>query len=361
MHTDKKNQHYIPKFYLRNFSFEKNEKQIGIYNINNKYYFQTAKLKTQGSKNFFYGTDGVIEDKLAFIEGDLATCIKNLISSRQLPKKKSKTHIDLLTFVGLTHLRNPVAIENIKNMAKNFNTQIQSMGLKVDSNALMPEISHDEAIKLALSNVPRMIENAIDLEYKFLINDTFKPFIGSDFPVIKYNSFLENKKWEYGRTGYSSKGLQIIIPLNYELSIIFYDSAIYKVGSKKNNYLKLNDEADIKQLNILQFINCHNTIFFNELASETYIKKLHLESSKWKRANQTESSLHHMIKTDDKKSLIVPNSKKQKNLIISGTTECEINLNITGIKIHSRGKKSKLSTNMAQIRSSSIKRKKNYR
>lgn len=53
MPTDKKNQHYIPKFYLRNFSYDGNKNQIGVFNIFNNIYVQQAKLKTQGSKNFF--------------------------------------------------------------------------------------------------------------------------------------------------------------------------------------------------------------------------------------------------------------------------------------------------------------------
>jgi len=72
MKTDKKNQHYVPKFYLRNFSFQNNKKQIGVFNIENEFYFLKAKLKTQGSKNFFYGSDGVIEDSLSLIEGELS-------------------------------------------------------------------------------------------------------------------------------------------------------------------------------------------------------------------------------------------------------------------------------------------------
>jgi hypothetical protein len=46
--TEKKNQHYIPKFYLRNFSYENNGKQIGVYNILNEIFVSKGKLKTQG-------------------------------------------------------------------------------------------------------------------------------------------------------------------------------------------------------------------------------------------------------------------------------------------------------------------------
>ncbi|MDA3844285.1 MAG: DUF4238 domain-containing protein, partial [Candidatus Kapabacteria bacterium] len=61
MKTEKKNQHYIPKFYLRNFSYQRNNKQIGVYTLKNNLFIQTGKLKKQASKNFFYGSDGEVE------------------------------------------------------------------------------------------------------------------------------------------------------------------------------------------------------------------------------------------------------------------------------------------------------------
>ena len=91
MTTKKKNQHYIPKFYLKNFSFENNNKQVGLFNVNNQKFIQRAKLKTQGSKNFFYGSDGFIEDSLALIENTIAKTIKRIILSGKLPKKNTKS------------------------------------------------------------------------------------------------------------------------------------------------------------------------------------------------------------------------------------------------------------------------------
>ena len=77
--TEKKNQHYLPKFYLRNFSYYNNEKQIGLYNIFNSFFIHQAKLKTQGSKNFYYGKDGIIENFLSEHEGRFAKIVKEII------------------------------------------------------------------------------------------------------------------------------------------------------------------------------------------------------------------------------------------------------------------------------------------
>jgi hypothetical protein len=112
--TEKKNQHYIPKFYLRNFSYLNDKKQIGIFNINNQFFYQTSKLKTQGSKNFFYGNDGVIEESLTNFEGLFSQTINQIIMTREIPKFNSKEHIEMCHFITLTDLRNPIKVEGIK-------------------------------------------------------------------------------------------------------------------------------------------------------------------------------------------------------------------------------------------------------
>ena len=65
MNSDKKNQHFVPKFYLRNFSFQNNGNELGIFNTKTEFYFKNAPIKAQGSKTFFYGHDGIIEERLS--------------------------------------------------------------------------------------------------------------------------------------------------------------------------------------------------------------------------------------------------------------------------------------------------------
>lgn len=59
----KKNQHFIPQFYLRNFSYYSNGKEIGIYVPTINFFKNDVAIKHQGSKNFFYGKDEIIEDE----------------------------------------------------------------------------------------------------------------------------------------------------------------------------------------------------------------------------------------------------------------------------------------------------------
>lgn len=347
MITNKKNQHYIPKFYLRHFSFRNNKKQIGIYNIKNKIFFQNAKLKSQGSKQFFYGEDGVVEEYLSNIENKLARVIIDVVNQKQIPPKNTTSHINLLLFIALTDLRNPMTIDGMKESIELLRKSI----LDIDSKAgkFVPEVSHELAVKVMLSSIRNIVNITTDLDCKILINKTTSPFITSDYPIVKYNQFLEKKDKRYKKVGYGLVGLQIFIPINAEILIVLYDSNIYKLGDRKKKYHKITNNKNVDDLNILQFLNCIETVYFNELATEQYIKRLHKDSMKFHRANIPYSELSYLLKDDEKYNNKIVESGF-KNLVSINKTNCEIGLCIDGLKIHSNGKHYKLDDVVAQLR-----------
>jgi len=328
--TVKKKQHYLPKFYLRNFSYKGNAKQIGIYHLETGRYCQTSTLKDQGSKNFFYGADGIIEDHLSNVEGLLSKSIKKIVESSELPKPKSDDHYNLLMFILLTDLRNPVRIKNTQEMLDVGKTLLQEQHPGQDIDALMPSINHKQAIGLALSQLTEVLPMIDDLGYKFLVNKTKIPFISSDFPIVKYNQFLEKLKWKHGKTGFGTMGLQVIVPLSPNLLVFFYDKAIYKVGDKKKGVIELKDEEDINQLNVLQFVNCFETTYFNGDIGKEYMIKIHDKAKKYPKPNVMKAEMHYMIKRGQK-SIITHNN--QKNLIITGSSDCETKLRLSFVRL----------------------------
>ncbi len=332
--TEKKNQHYIPKFYLRNFSYLNNQKQIGVYNTKNCKYIPTAKLKTQGSKKFFYGKDGVLEDHLSDLEGFLATSINTIVSSSKLPKKDNQNYAFLLGFISITDLRSPVFLNMMKQMSNSMNFELNKLDPNFKEYSDISKLNDETLIKMLLSMSSEVSNIISDLQAKLLINQTNTAFISSDFPIIKYNQLLE-KKDSSSKTGYGVVGLQIIFPINDKLSVILFDNSVYKVGNKRDNHLIIKKEKDIDSLNLLQFVNCLTTIFFNEKTSEDYIIKLHQKSKKFKKANQGKSELGYVVKNGENPQEIM---KRKENLIIMNSTDCEINLSIEKIKIHSKGK-----------------------
>ena len=68
---------------------------------------------------------------------------------------------------------------------------------------------------------------------------------------------------------------------------------------------------------------------------------------KHKKANVAETKLSYVV-SDQKEAETILNG--QKNLMLMGSSDLEVNLNITKIKTHSRGKSHKLNPTLAQLR-----------
>ena len=338
----RKNQHYVPQFYLRNFSRNIDEKTIGLFNPKNDLFVESTSIKNQSSKDFFYGKDGKIEKGLSEIENILAPRLTELISTKKLPNKNSDDHLSLLIFAILTDLRNPIHIDQIKNFSVLMNQQINEFG-KVDkkSSNFVPDISHEFAVELSLENYESVLAVCLDLDFKLLLNETKRAFLTSDFPVVKYNQFLETKEIHGSRIGYSTLGLQIFLPLNPYMCMLFYDPTVYKVGNRKDKFIELND-SDVNQLNVLQLLNCSHNVYFNEDVDKLYVKELFQKSAKYKKANRTTASSHGVIKNDE--------IQENEQIIHIRSTDLLTKLLITGIKSTRRANNINLENGISPLR-----------
>ena len=343
MRTVKENQHYVPKFYLRHFSFENNLNQIGIFNIEKSFFHPTAKLKTQASKPYFYGEDGEMENILADIEGHQATLLRKMIEDNFIPVKMSKEHAELISLLLLIQLRNPKSSQKTN---ESFDSLIKKVYEKSDEFRETVEgstFSINNAIGLSISMLSAGLEFCGDLQYKLIVNKTSVPFITSDNPLVKYNQLMEMNKYPRGATGFASLGLQIFFPINPEKMIIVFDSWAYKVGSRSKKIVETSDARDIDQLNTLQMINCNNIVFFNDRMKKEAIEKLNRNSKHYERPHKVITQEFHNIRRNGK----VENGS---SVIMNMTTECKIKLNLTFIKITDNAKFFKVDKGIVQIR-----------
>lgn len=315
------NQHYIPKFYLRNFSWQNNLKEIGIYNVVNGFHFDRAALKNQACKPYFYGKDLAVEDFLSKHEDVNAFIFKDIITYGSLPPNSIDFKKPLLYFILLFELRNPVA-------AVNFEESINALVHKMPAITKLPtatKIKISDAVIFSLSMLDKAVDYCMDLNVKLLINCSNIPFITSDNPLIKYNQYLERNKFPIGSIGYGTKGLQLFIPISPLYSLVFYDSSIYKVGNKKGNTVVINSDNDVLQLNLLQCLNANEIIFYNEFINYKQIEHLLKESLKYPKPNKV-----RIEGNPQKFGISVP--KKDTEYLIHWITECRINLKLDFIK-----------------------------
>ena len=335
---------------MRYFSYENNNKQVGVYNQRNKQFIPTAKLKTQASKKYFYGKDGELEEWLSTIESIVSPILLKIISNQELPTLMTTTHCDLLFFIILLDLRNPVRLNHWIKGRELFKERLISKNPdNINSSIIktIDEMNNQDynTIGLLISNTKGIVHYCMDLEIKVLKNMTETPFISSDYPLIKYNQFLEKRKWNYaGHNGYGTVGLQLFMPINDKYMLIIYDSNIYKVGDKKEKFVEITDIDTINQFNLLQCLNCFENLFFNQKVSNFYIEKLNEKAMKFKKANE---ALLKFYEVKDKDGNLNP----YEEILTIESTDLKVNLNLQKIKFSSKAAGIKLDNCAVQFRS----------
>lgn len=310
------NQHFVPKFYLKYFSVEKNNKSLNIFNKHLEKYIPNASLASQAYKKYYYGKDGLLEKSLAEVEGKAAVLLQTISKTKNLPNQLSSIHKYLLFFILLTDLRNLNYNLSLKESLQSMHDSMFNEGEIVDPKY---DLRTDNTVDLSLSALPMLIDLCADLDFKLIINNTNKPFITSDNPVIRYNQYLEKLVPGSMNTGYSSLGLQILFPISPNLMTVFYDQDIYKVGSAKKREIEINKVSEIEMLNMLQIMNCGQNVYFNNNFLKSDAFKLYYRSKSF--------PIPHQQKTTK-----IPDSPTSAYHITT-TTSLETNMQLDCIKL----------------------------
>jgi len=270
--AEKKNQHYVPKFYLRNFS--KTGKSINVYNISNQRIICGDSIKNQCSSDYFYGKNGLLENTFQEIETQAGSILKNISDKQIIPKLKTKEHsvlqIFLATLKSRTKFKFGESNETIDRIAKSTSElhpyvsqdMLNKVSIKYDNPLQQP-------LKIAFSNY-HLLQ---DLNIHILYNNTLTDFVTSDNPVIYFNKWTQHIK-ECGSIGLASKGLLIILPINPTILLVLYDSSIYKLGTKKQTKTEINAVEEIEEFDRLQWLNAEDNIYFFDSDSSSYIENI---------------------------------------------------------------------------------------
>lgn len=340
-------QHFVPQFFQRYFSYENNGKTIGTFNVNNQIYIPSTSIRTQSYDNYLYGKSGDLETWLAELESKSAPIFRSMWENEKLPMYESINQLEMLHFLLILDLRNPIRFNNLGNyeeIIKKTKSSITGQNINEDLVSVFQHLQTEQGKILLLTDAVKIVPDLIDLKYKLIKNITNIPFIISDNPLVIYNQFLEKRKWNLvSQRGYGSKGLQMFLPVNDNYMLVVYDTDVYKVGNKKSTVVEIDDVASINQLNILQFLNSNNTVSFNHRASEYYIRTIYEKSKNYKKANQAFVNVHKVF---DNNGVV----KALEEVVEVGVTDLKIKLQIQKITQLSKSNFIKLDDRLAQYR-----------
>lgn len=259
--AEKTKQHYVPKFYLKNFT---NRKLFNIYNCKSHMSFYGVPFVNQCYKNNFYGEDKLIENKLADLETKWSLAIRNVLLNHDRISAKDKNLIK--QFCCFQYLRTEKAAQNAKFLLVDAYRKMIPIALqfyrksatKSQVDNIVQKYAKDfdfkKMIGLHFKIAKKNFKYFKTLKIKILHNETEKEFVTSDNPIIIGNEFQN----ENG-LGINCMGAYFLFPISSKLYILVYD---YKIYTSINKTLQINlTEKDVQNLNILQYENCLENVF----------------------------------------------------------------------------------------------------
>jgi hypothetical protein len=189
----KKRQHFVPKFYLRNFSFDGGDR-LNLIHTGELRAILKAGLKGQCADNHIYGKDPAVENSLQDLEGVTAGVIRDILANRRLPDWGASEDFVLRTFVCLqwgrtkSHAKASEAMFD-KMMKTAFGPAWQAEGITPEQ---MDEvrIGTERPALFSLGMASEMVPFMGDLESKLVLASGHGEFVTSDAPVVLTNPYL---------------------------------------------------------------------------------------------------------------------------------------------------------------------------
>ena len=286
--SQQKKQHYVPVFYLKEFSPD--GKRINLWNIRSKKKRLSVGLKGQCQKNFFYGDDRILEEKLGDIESRTSKVLKDVADKNRLPSIWHHDYKVLMRYILTQHLRTAYASEvmidqtkQLKDFLKNFKDHVpEHLEKEIDQKY---EMIKQVAPQMGILSSFCGFDLISDLAIKLLINKTQTEFITSDHPVVLYNQLLHydpqiQQKIPIPKTGLGAKGIQLFFPISPTKVLLMYDDNVYSVGNNhKTNTVPIYHKQHVMDINMLQMCSGNQNIYFK---NDTFdIDKLHKISEQY--------------------------------------------------------------------------------
>lgn len=312
-----KNQHYVPRCYLRNFSnareqiwvYDKLEDKVFQSHIGGvaceKFFYDSERLeKETGEEQFIEKVLGILEDEAAKVFRQIIEKLNENRFSRLHPQER----YFLAHYIAVQMLRTKeerVQLEQMFNQFSKFVHSHVSEEMKATAPNMVPPVEMDserlaEIQGLLLSNPEMLKMHAEILDSHFWVILRAFPgceFITSDHPVGKKANIHKPFR---SMSGIASPGIEIVFPLSPDYCVCllertFFKDKLKKIKKSENKVDQLMHPANMEYYNYFQI--CHSTRFlFSDNDNFAFAKKVCDEESVWRNKDRVRVVSNH----DDK-------------------------------------------------------------
>ena len=268
-----KNQHYVPRFYLRNFCVSK--QQIAVFDKSKKTNFKTS-IDNIANENYFYDDEYVdkhtktkqfLEKFFHPMENKISVILPNLIkelSNNSFSMFSTKLRLEFAFYIIYQYCRTKEFREQINQSTKLFTQTVADDFIK--SQGANPEdfeiVTDDKILHIdfLLNNdvFDKLIEDIFDHIWIILVNESDIPFITSDHPVVKHSN-ISHPVLSY--TGLKSPGIEIAFPLSPKYCLLLAERSYSKIFEPFEDRKMHANKDNVMFYNSLQVIQSYRYIF----------------------------------------------------------------------------------------------------
>jgi hypothetical protein len=261
-----KNQHFVSRFYLENFTDSK--KRIYAFDIIRDESFNTSTENIANQKYFydyepldqFIGREQSIEKALAISEGEQSVVFRKLVAGLKTNDFSSLTQEDywkLADYIVTQQMRTPETRIKGIHMAKEAERQLRAKGASeelikekgLEADKYDPQFQ--QVYGLLHASALQVIEDLCNRYWVFWSNKTKYNFYTSDHPVIGYL--------------HDETAFEIYFPITPRYSVsIFVKDQFPKLAAKHQKINELRDPEIVKFYNSLVLTHCNRQIYSSE-------------------------------------------------------------------------------------------------
>jgi hypothetical protein len=259
-----KNQHYVPRFYLKNFINSKDK--VFVYDKFVKRVFE-SKVKNIANENYFYdidlldeitGVDQFLEKYFHPLESKISKLLVELIEdlkNKNFIKLSRELKAELAIYLTYQHLRTREQREQMRQMIDSLTNAIGKIQLDElghsDNNFVIDidDAKFQASMILDRNNVEEIANILNNHIWIVLENKTDYNFYTSDHPLVRRGHI---KRPGMSMNGLASEGIEIAFPISPDYLILLVHRESF------DNYLKYEDQ-------IVGVNDPQNVVYYNSL------------------------------------------------------------------------------------------------